>query len=125
MSEQEIPIKVASEALGISPKTVWRRIQKGEIPARKVAGQWLVDIGQQQDREDKLSGQKGQGVMSDLAILQSTIEVLRQQLEQKDRQISELHILLAQKQLPEPLPEPTKTPWWKFLEGPWKKLTKR
>lgn len=122
MSEQEIPIKVASEALGISPKTVWRRIQKGEIPARKVAGQWLVDIGQQQD---KLSGQERQGVMFDLAVLQSTIEVLRQQLEQKDQQISELHILLAQKQLPEPLPEPTKTPWWKFLEGPWNKLTKR
>ena len=118
MSGQEIPIKVASEALGISPKTVWRRIKKGEIPARKVAGQWLVDIGQQQDKEDKLSGQEGQGVMFDLAVLQSTIEILRQQLEQKDRQISELHVLLAQKQLPEPLPEPTKTPWWKFWARP-------
>lgn len=114
MSGQEIPLKVASEALGISPKTVWRRIQKGDIPARKVAGQWLVDIGQHQDNEDKVSGQEGQGVMSGLAVLQSTIEVLRQQLEQKDLQISELHVLLAQKLLPERLPEPTKSPWWKF-----------
>jgi excisionase family DNA binding protein len=131
MARQQVPLNEAAQILQVSTKTVWRRIKRGEIPAHKVNGQWLVDVeppsgqtGQATEQTTRqetghLSGQPVQGVESstDIQVLRNTIEFLQHQLEGKDRQISELHVLLLQKQLP----EPSGLKWWQRLLSPFKR----
>jgi AraC-like DNA-binding protein len=116
-----------AQALGVSEKTVYRRIKSGQLKAR-LEGQppnWIiepVDIsghgGGHASRQQYIcSGEAGDG-----AIL--TIEILREQLGEKDRQIAELHVLLreAHGQMERLLPAPQEEAqgakarhwWWPF-----------
>ena len=83
-----VSINEASDALHISTQTVRRRLAKGLIQGTKQKTaqgyRWLIDIP---DNQQNLSRPNGNG---DNALL----EVLRDQLKEKDRQIGEL--LLAQ-----------------------------
>jgi hypothetical protein len=105
----------------VSEKTIYRRIKSGQLVA-KLEGQptnphWvieLVDVGRPQ------AGQRsGQGEDAGSFV----IELLREQLQEKDRQIAELHVLIREGQeqlrrlLPAPMNqqephEPKKRRWW-------------
>ena len=86
----QVSINEAADALHISTQTVRRRLAKGLIQGTKQETaqgyRWLIDIPDNQQDLPQPSGNR------DNALL----EVLREQLKEKDRQIGELHRLLAQ-----------------------------
>jgi excisionase family DNA binding protein len=127
ITRQQVPLNDAAQLLGVSTKTVWRKIKKGELPAQKVNGQWLIEVelpsgqsGQGFSQEhDTASGQYRQTfeISTEIQVLKATIEFLRGQLEEKDKQISELHVLLLQKQLP----QSSSPKWWQRIASIFKK----
>ena len=85
-----VSINEASDALHISTQTVRRRLAKGLIQGTKQkTAQGCRLASGIPDNQQNLSRPNGNG---DNALL----EVLRDQLKEKDRQIGELHRLLAQ-----------------------------
>jgi len=100
MSREYWTIGETAKKLGVSEKTIRRRIKCGELKARMESGRWMVewmDVGNEESSH-----------------VSSELEVLRKQLEEKDRQIAELHVLLrqAQEQWQRFLPMPSKRQWW-------------
>ncbi len=130
MTRQAWTVTEAARALGISEKTVRRHIKSGRLKARMEDGQWLierggkgktegghgVDSGQTMGRQRVDTGERAgrQASSADRSTLQATIGLLKQQLEEKDRQIGELHVLLreAQGQIQKMLPMPSRRHWW-------------
>src|SRR5215204_3727002 len=41
----ELELRAAAVVLGISPEALRKRVSRGTIPARKVAGVWMVSVG--------------------------------------------------------------------------------
>lgn len=119
MTRQGWTVSEAARALGISEKTVRRHIKSGQLKARMEDGQWLIERagkgqtggGHRVDSEGKV-GRQASG--TDRNVLQATIELLKQQLQEKDRQIGELHVLLreGQGQIQKMLPVPSRRRWW-------------
>ena len=114
MTESRTPglsISRAADILGKSPKTILRWIQRGTLKAHKeeIAGhdEWRMD-GIDTVQVDVLLHEKD----AEIARLVAEVNLLKSQIEAKDKQISELHVLLTQTQ--EALPEPGKTLWWQF-----------
>ena len=122
MTESEtsgLSISRAADILGKSPKTILRWIQRGTLKAHKeeIAGhdEWRMDgIDTVQDavhdnvQVDVLLHEKD----AEIARLVAEMDLMKSQIEAKDRQISELHALLTRNK--KALPEPRKTPWWQF-----------
>jgi len=96
----EMTIQEAALHLNVSVNTIRRRLFSGELPGTKVGTRWVLTIDGQ--------GPDGNvGVENDQ---QSEIKWLREQLETRTREISELHQLLAAHSLN---PAQSK-PWWAF-----------
>jgi len=95
----EMTIAEAAAHLRISIPTVRRQLLKGVLAGRQAPTpqgfRWVVDIEEAQGKTE------GSGTV---------IEILREQLRTKDRQIEQLHQLLAVRAL-----EPAaRKPWWKL-----------
>ncbi|MBN2185912.1 MAG: helix-turn-helix domain-containing protein [Dehalococcoidia bacterium] len=141
MARQGWTVGEAARALGISEKTVRRHIKSGQLKAWMEDGQWLIEragkertegghrvdseeeVGRQRVDNDQTTGRQRvdteeraarQASSADRSTLHATIGLLRQQLEEKDRQIGELHVLLreAQGQIQKLLPMPSRRRWW-------------
>jgi excisionase family DNA binding protein len=116
MTDKEQPIAKAAEILGKSQRTILRWIQSGKVPAQKVDGEWRVDLtgimpSEVTNHADVMSERD-----SEIADLREEIDFLKSQVTEKDKQISELQLLLARRQ-PRQLEEPGHKRWWQF----WKK----
>lgn len=139
MSSHKWTVSQAAQILGVSEKTIYRRIKSGKLKA-KIEGtsptaHWMITpvdtkklLSSQKDRQE--SGQEsGQDRQSISGQEISIIAILKEQLKEKDRQIGELHVLLREAQgqikaiLPAPeqheeqtLTKPTKKKhwWWPF-----------
>ena len=109
-----LPLDKAAEALGKSPRTILRWIHSGKIPATKVDGQWQVNVSDfrliSRTSHDDIMDTVSE-MAAEIVDLKEDITLLKSQLEQKDVQIHELHVLLQQ---PKQLSEPGKKPWWAF-----------
>lgn len=107
----KVGINEASRCLGVSSDTIRRRIKKGELPAYKENGVWYVDIPQTENAsQDSSSGE--------VQALKQLVEVLKDELEARRREIQELHVLLRDtRALP---PGREIKPFWKRLL-PWLK----
>lgn len=124
MSSQRWTVSQAAQALGVSEKTIYRRIKSGQLKASLHGSpptiHWMIEpvvnIGQ-------LSRQEDQGITSQEPT--AITEILREQLQEKDRQIAELHVLLREAQgqiktlLPAPrgeeqIPMRKRRRWWPF-----------
>jgi len=127
MTGQKWTIDQAARALGVSEKTIYRRIKSGQLQATlegtPPTEHWMIEpvaeIKQAvvpDDFPDK-NGVEGKHQ-------ETLIRLLKEQLQEKDRQISELHILLreSQGQMKLLLPQTTiehqklqkKRRWWPF-----------
>ncbi|MFQ5860506.1 MAG: excisionase family DNA-binding protein [Dehalococcoidia bacterium] len=128
---QTLSITEAARRLAVSEKTVRRRIQRGELTAERAPApggfEYRVSLDDQlaetapHGRTDGGMATDGQHLASETD-LGKALEMLRQQIEEKDRQIAELHVLLRQAHevVVRALPAPGSTGerrsrwWWPF-----------
>jgi hypothetical protein len=75
----ELEFRAAAEALGISTEALRKRISRGSIPARKVAGVWRVLVGAD---ADDVRPESPRADSSELARMQERIASLEAQLAQ-------------------------------------------
>jgi transposase len=114
-----LSVSRAADILGKSPKTILRWIQRGTLKAHKeeIEGheEWRMDgidavqaTVHDNVQVDVLLHEKN----AEIARLMAEMDLMKSQIEAKDRQISELHALLCRNQ--KALPEPRKATWWQF-----------
>ena len=118
----------AAQCLSISPDTVRRRISNGTLKARKAENRqnftWRVELPddlvaaclRKQEQPPTVQEDTVQALLDSqsalISTLQAQVQVHLQQLEAKDQQIQELHVLLREaRELPAPKGE---RPWWKL-----------
>ena len=133
----------AAHQLGVSVDTVKRRIQKGELKGhqqpRPQGFVWLVEMpeetnlpgsnpantpvdtavtaGELRRLEEMVQFLKGELNGRDVQIesWKQEAEAHREQLQAKDRQIEQLHVLLQQAQAALPAPKEDRQSWWQRL----------
>jgi hypothetical protein len=102
-----VGIAEAAVRLGISKDAVRRRVQRGTVTAYKSDDdRWLVLIPDDEDagstgterRDSTGAARFGDDFATVIATFREQLEVKDQQLAEKDRQISELHVLLQTSQ---------------------------
>jgi predicted site-specific integrase-resolvase len=107
-------IPEAARRLGVSEHTVRRRVRSGELPGKQVATPqgftWVVDIPDDAPESETSSGEV-QALRELVVNLQDRISAQDKELEAKNKQIEQLHILLQQAQAALPAPRDNR-PWW-------------
>jgi hypothetical protein len=110
-------IPEAARRLGVSEHTVRRRVRSGELPGKQVATPqgftWVVDIPDDLP-EPETSSSEVQALRELVANLQDRINAQGKELEAKNKQIEQLHVLLQQAQAALPAPRDNR-PWWQRL----------
>jgi excisionase family DNA binding protein len=117
----EVTISEAVRLLRVSDRTIRRRIRNGELRGRQVSNPggfaWMVEVPD--DLPEGLPSPDENGATAlikkmeaHITSLETHITSLEAQLVAKDKQISELHVLLQQTQAA--LPAPGGRPWWKW-----------
>ena len=92
-----VSIAQAASTLGVSEKTIRRRIKRGFLKAQLVGTPPRYDIPSEEVDIVQETSNQGEDNGVDVGmgnVYPRWIEVLREQLQEKDRQIKELHILL-------------------------------
>ena len=120
---QQVTITEAAKHWGVSPATVKRRLQRGEITghqeARPQGFRWVVEVDTDQTNHQVTThpsdgGSDGHSTTTDptalIAILQDRVHAQTEELTARRREISELHQLLAQ----QTALNAGRHPWWKF-----------
>ena len=119
-----MPYSIAQAAaqLGVHPTTIRRQIRSGKLSAELAHGQWTIH--DEAIAHAKESGRQGEQMAGDGhgGGYQALVSVLERQLDQKDQQIGELHVLLqaAQEQTQRMLANPksgARHRWWPFSRG--------
>lgn len=104
----------AAHALGISLDALRKRINRGTIEAVKESGHWYVHIRDNQPAsnrtDDRPDNNDHDGKELAIAAMEARITSLERQLEAREREVGQLHHLLAQTALNQ---APTR-PWWRF-----------
>jgi hypothetical protein len=110
-------IPEAARRLGVSEHTVRRRVRSGELTGRQVATPqgftWVVDIPDGLP-EPEASSSEVQALRELVANLQDRINAQGKELEAKNKQIEQLHVLLQQAQAALPAPRNNRS-WWQRL----------
>jgi predicted site-specific integrase-resolvase len=119
-----LTIAEAAQRLGVSQDTVHRRLKKGQLTGRQQTTPqgftWLIEMpvetcnvenGAPADTPADAPVSAGE-----LQRLEQIIELLQNQVEAKDQQIKELHILLQQAQAALPAPREDRRSWWRFWQ---------
>ena len=129
-----LTITEASHHLGVSVHTLKRRLKRGEIEGQQQATPqgyvWLIEVNDEAAKEKAgTSSDVPQGTSDGIPnitlrevhrmeefieSLKDEVSTLRSQLETKDRQIGELHVLVQQAQAALPAPRENGRPWWRF-----------
>jgi excisionase family DNA binding protein len=111
---REATVEEASKLLGVSRDTIMRRIRKGELEAhqepRPQGHVWRVIIP-----DEEPDNQHVEALTRELQTMRDVMELLKEELANKNKQIEQLHILLQQAQAALPAPRDHR-PWWKFWE---------
>jgi len=121
MTTREATISEAAQLLNLSPATIKRRLQRGDLKGRQISRPqgflWLVEI--ERDHPITPPTTRSSNGNSDghstpdarvLNAMEARIASLETQLATKDQQIDQLHHLLAQTALKE---APAR-PWWRI-----------
>jgi hypothetical protein len=134
-----LTITEASHQLGVSVHTLKHRLKRGEIEGQQQTTPqgfvWLIEVPDEAPKADVGTPDGSDDVPVDVACgtsadipnatlrelhrmeefiesLKDEVSTLRSQLETKDRQIGELHVLLQQAQAALPPPRDNR-PWWR------------
>ena len=98
-------VATAAVTLGVSTDTVLRRLRRGNLPGHKEGApprvRWVVDIAPGNGH----SQAQANGLVE-------LVELLRSQVEEKDRQLERMHVLLQQQGAALAAAAPRR-PWWK------------
>ena len=109
-----VTIKEASTKLGLSENTVRRRLHSGLLNGYQEDppnGKWWVEVPEGVEVQES---QHQEGSEHELVVvLREELMVRDKQLEAKDEQIRELHVLLQQAQAALPAPKENRR-WWRF-----------
>ena len=112
MDESKAAVDEAAKAAGVSVQSIYQRLETSlKDYVKVVKGKKYLDKKVLSDvyninveeyvkdiKQDNKQGFKGDNSDETVKLLQDTLNTLRQQLEQKDKQIDELHNLLNQEQ---------------------------
>jgi hypothetical protein len=98
MRSRWLPIPEAAESLGVSAITLKRHIKAGKVNARKEPSEkglrWLIEVSNDDAQPKSQNGNRGELITH----LTGQVEWYQQQLATRDREVSELHILLQRAQ---------------------------
>jgi hypothetical protein len=131
-----LSIREAAQQLGVAELTIRRRLRSGLIPGYQEDppnGRWWVDLPDDENELKTSDSMEGVEISSELEEAlrdiihrqdetisqlreqhQVQVESCQQQLEAKDKQIEQLHILLQQAQAALPAPRDNRS-WWQRL----------
>ena len=135
----KVSLPEAARRLNVSEDTIRRRIHKSELVASQEPTaqgfKWLVEVPEgisaattatpdttTASRDGADTARQGDvrvatapdAIADTTAALRDLVGVIKAQLEMKDRQISELHVLLQQAQKALPAPKPPEHSWWRW-----------
>jgi len=111
-----VDIHDAAKVLEVSVDALRKRIARGTIEAAKENGHWRVDLTDNHLHSDRTSpdnvqtGTQVDGKELAIAGMEARITSLERQLEAREREVGQLHHLLAQSALQ----APPARPWWQF-----------
>ena len=117
-----LTIAQAADTLGIAQSTIRKRLRSGDLQGQKVKGaggfRWEVFVADgptvkgvtQDGNHANVTDDGNHANHGDHGNRDDLVEILREELTEKNRQISELHRLLAQTALN----AAPGRPWWQF-----------
>jgi hypothetical protein len=113
----QVTLGEAAIRLQVSEKTVRRWVHNGKLQGRQMPTdrgfQWMVDIPDDLPESETPSSEM-QALRDINALLKDRLDMMDEELEAKNTQIQQLHILLQQAQAALPSPQGTQRPWWQF-----------
>jgi hypothetical protein len=125
MAMELVALPEAAQRLGISVDTVKRRLRRGELKGQRVPRPqgytWLIELAD--THVDCMADSKAEldsatievlNLREMLAMAQSQIATQKEELEAKNKQIEQLHVLLQQAQAVLPVPRENRS-WWHRL----------
>jgi predicted transcriptional regulator len=122
---ERVSIPEAARRLGVTQDTIRRRIRKGEVAAyqepRPQGYVWFVDVPEEELSSEEPPYPNFKEETSEVQLLREMMELLRDELKTKDRQlearereVQELHILLQQFQTALPAAGDNCSWWYKL-----------
>jgi hypothetical protein len=113
----QVTLAEATKLLKISDKTARRWLRNGKLQGSQVSTdkgfQWLVDVPDDLPEEPSSELETLREMNS---LLRHRLDAADRELEAKNEQIRELHVLLQQAQAVLPSPPGTHHPWWRFWQ---------
>jgi hypothetical protein len=114
----QVSIPEASRLLRVSENTVRRRLKSGELKGHHVASvggfAWTIELSDDLVQDAPESGEIAE-MRASMARMEAHITSLEGQLQAKDKQIEQLHVLLQQAQAALPVPKEVHHSWWRRL----------
>ena len=121
-----LTIAEAAQRLGVSTDTIHRRLKRGQLSGHQQTTPqgftWLIEVAvgpRDWERGTPADAPANAGDTHRLeqmvSMLQDQVGAQQLQLETKDQQIKELHVLLQQTQAALPAPRDGRS-WWRFWE---------
>jgi predicted site-specific integrase-resolvase len=119
-----LTIKEAAERLGISEVTIRRRLRTGQLKGYQESpptGKWFIQVSDDAVAQEEVDTDEDEDSLQLVGALRDTIKrqdeviaLLKHQLEAREREVQELHVLLQQFGTALPAPGDNRS-WWHKL----------
>jgi predicted site-specific integrase-resolvase len=119
-----VTIKEAAERLGISEVTIRRRLRTGQLKGYQESpptGKWFIEVSDDDVEQGEAGADDDDDVLELVDALRDTIKrqdeviaLLKHQLEAREREVQELHVLLQQSQTALPAAGDNRSWWYKL-----------
>jgi len=110
----ELPVAEAARHLGLSTRTIRRKLHDGELSGRQLSTPqgfvWMVELADEQGSSD---GEVG-ALRELVDVLKDEVSTLKGELTERGQEMQQLHVLLQQAQAALPVPKENRHSWWRF-----------